>query len=181
MRTRTLIAREIAVARIAARRGTRAVLLFTAWLLVTWLGPELSPPRGWSIWATAGAVAGYSVLTVAALAAVWWSASRVLFTGVLRRVVSAYLMPFWMVGFGCLCAGGAVWSALDDPIASVWLGLGCALTMLTAAYALARLLEVRELRHDHRQIAHAPTEVALGTWKRELHARLDAHGSIRFG
>ena len=164
-----------------AGRGLRAVGLFSAWLLVTWLGPELSPSQGWSIWVTATALAGYSFLTVGALVAVWLGSTRLVHTGVLRRVVSAHLAPFWMVGMAALCLGAAIWTAVDDPVISVWLGLGCALTLLTGAYASARLLEIRELRRSQSQIACAPSEVVLQTWRREIEDRLDAAGSVRFG
>ena len=53
--------------------------------------------------------------------------------------------------------------------------------LLTAAYACARLLEIRELRRSQSQIACAPSEVVLRTWRRELEDRLDAAGSVRFG
>ena len=179
VRTRLLIAKEIGVARISASRAMRAVALFTAWLLVTWLGPEVHPPGGWTLWWMVGALAAYSVLTVGALINVWWWAMKLVRTGVLRRVVSAYFAPFWMVAAGCLCAGAAVWSVVGDPIAAVWLAIGCVFTMLTAAYGIARRIEVRRLEQDERQLAHMPSEIKLRTWSKELRARLDAHSSIR--
>lgn len=179
MRTRKLVEREMRVARISARRAGRAAALFSAWLLVTWLGPDASPPAGWTVWHSFGALLAYSFVTVAALVAVWRAATRVLLTGVLRRVVTAYLAPFWVVGIGCGCAGAAVWSAVGDPVVSVWLGIGSALTALTACFAAARWLESRALDRDRRTLDDLPGDVALGTWRRELRARLDAAGSIR--
>lgn len=179
VRTRLLIAKEMGVARISAARATRAVGLFTAWLLVTWLGPGFEPPGGWTLWSMVAALAGYSLLTVGALVNVWWWAIKLVWTGVLRRVVSTYLAPFWMVAAGCLCAGGAIWSQVGDPYAALWLAAGTVFTLLTAAYALARRLEVRRLGQDERQLAQLPTELALRTWSHELRKRLEAHSSIR--
>lgn len=179
MKTRSLIEREITVARIHARRAARAVGVFVVWLLVTWLGPEVGPADGWSLWASAVVVALYGLLTAGAVVAVWWTAVRVVRAGVLRRVVSAHFAPFWMVAASAACAGGAIWRAVDDPMVSVWLAAGTSLAMLAGAYGLARALEVRELRQAREHLAHAPSEVALGTWKQEIAARLDAASSIR--
>ena len=179
VKTHDLISKEIAVARISARRAARAVAIFSTWLLVTWLGPDVLPSEGWSIWVSVGALAGYSLLTVSALVAVYMGALRVVRTGVMRRVVSTYLAPFWGVAFAALCTGAFLWTAIDDPIVAVWLSIGSTLTVLSAAYAVARFLEVRELLSSQRQIAHAPSDVVMRTWKRELVARLDAARSIR--
>jgi len=179
VQTKQLIKREMAVARVSARRATRAVFLFVAWLAITWLGPEVLPSEGWNIWVSMGALAAYSFLTVVALAAVYNGTRRLVRTGVMRKVVTTYLAPFWMVGTGAICAGLGVWRATADPVVSVWLGVGTALCALSAAYAIARHLEVRELAASLDQIEHSPTELALRTWKAELAARIEAARSVR--
>ena len=153
--------------------------VFTTWLLLTWLGPEVLPDAGWSLVASAVAIGAYAILTCSALVLVWWWSVRILLTGVLRRVVSAHLAPFWMVATGCLCAGGAVWRAVDDPIASVWLAAGTSLSLITACYTVARRLEVRTLDESLAHLVHAPSEVVMRTWQQELGARLEAASSVR--
>lgn len=153
--------------------------VFTTWLLLTWLGPELLPDTGWTVIASCIAIGAYALLTCGALALVWWWSVRVLLTGVLRRVMTQHLAPFWMVATGCVCAGGMVWRAVDDPIASVWLAAGTALSLLTACYTLARRLEVRTLDESLAHLSHAPSDVVMGTWQRELGERLEAASSVR--
>jgi hypothetical protein len=157
----------------------RAVGVFTAWLLLTWLGPELLPDAGWSVVASCVAIGGYALLTCGALALVWWWSVRVLLTGVLRRVVTQHLAPFWMVAAGCLCAGGAVWRSVDDPLASLWLAAGTTLSLITACYSLARWIEVRALEQSLEHLAHAPSDVVMRTWQQELGARIEAASSVR--
>lgn len=153
--------------------------VFSSWLLLTWLGPELLPDAGWSVVASCIAIGVYALLTCCALVLVWWWSVRVVLAGALRRVVTQHLAPFWMVATGCLCAGGAVWRAVDEPIASVWLAIGTALSLITACYTLARRLEVRTLDESLAHLAHAPSDVAMLTWQRELGARLEAASSVR--
>lgn len=178
VQTKALIAREIVVAESHARRATTSVAWFTGWLLVTWLGQDLEPPGGWTLITIPIGVLGYAVLTIATLASVWWWAIRVVGTGVLRRVVGTYLAPFWIVAAAGACAGGAVWTIVDDPIHSVWLAVGSAVNVLTAAYAAARFAEIRDLRSSMRQIELAPTEIVMRTWTQEIRARIEAAKSL---
>jgi hypothetical protein len=170
-KTELLLIAEIAAAKASARRGLIAVSLFVAWLFATWLGPETEPPGGWSLAWIAGAVGVYSLLTIGALVALVRGVTR-LRTGVLRRVVSTFLAPFWMVVAAATLLGGGIWAAADDPILSVWLGVGTTLALVTSAYAAARLLEAGQLESARKQLTHAPSDVALRTWKREIRARL---------
>jgi len=170
--TRTLIAAEIAAARASARGALATVALFVAWLLVTWLGPAFEPEGGYTLALSAVCLGGYSLLTIGTLVALLRGAGRLVRAGVLRRVVTAHLAPFWLVAVAAAVTGGAVWCAASDPFLAVWLGVGTTLAILTSGYAAARILEASQLSEDCLQLSFAPSEAATRTWKRELATRL---------
>lgn len=179
-----LTAEEIDVAQRSTRRAGRAVALFSTWAAVTWLGPVLSPLGHWGWTATAIALVLYTALTLASLLSVLWGATRLVFRGVMRRVLGTYLAPFWLVALGSLGIGAVVWllasrTAWTDAVFAAWIALGATFASLSGAYALARHREVRALRAGQRHVGPDRSGVGVRTWRQELGERLDAARSMR--